>query len=378
MSGAHAFLAPSSAHRWRICALAPSLEARHPETEESPASLEGTAAHWVVQRTLEGAPPTIGDQAPNGVPTTREMLEGAELAQESIERALGQGWRTALVIERAVQIPRVHKRANWGTPDYYAWGPGGLHVWDYKFGHDVVEAFENWQLIDYVAGILDAAGVDGYAEQRTPVHMHVIQPRAHHRAGPVRSWSVKASDLRAHINILANQAAIATSPNPPATPSPVACKHCRGRHACEALQRSAYSAADQAKEGNAADLSPHALGLELRALTRAQALLDARVSGLQAEAEAAIKRGQLVPFWVMESTPGRLKWSKPTPEVLMLGQMMGFDLAAPPDAITPTQAKAAGMPAALVDAYSTRPSGTAKLKPDDGSKARLTFSPSVT
>ena len=380
MAGLHAFLAPSAAGRWVKCALSARLEAAYPEAADSPASLEGTAAHWVVQRTLEGSPPVVGSQAPNGVGVTLEMLEAADLVIEAIEARLGRNWRKILVIERRVHIPRVHPTQCSGTPDYTAWVrlPNGLpmlFVIDFKYGHGVVEVFENWQLITYAAGKLDEIGGD---ESDAFVTMVVIQPRSHHKDGPVRQWVERAANLRAHINILAAAALKACSPEPTATPDPDACEHCRGRHACVAVQRSAYSAADRGRRGEAVELTPHALGLELRALSRAKALLEARESGLASEAEALIKQGQHVPFWSMESTPGRLAWNKPASEVLALGAMMGVDIAAPASPITPTQAKKAGLPDSIVNLYASRPAGAAKLVPDDGTKARLTFTSSNT
>lgn len=380
---AHAFLAPSSAHRWVRCPLSASLEAAYPETEASPSSLEGTAAHWVVQMLLQGTPAALDMQAPNGVAVTQEMLEAAELVRDDIVATLGPQWAQSLVVERRVEIPRVHPTHNWGTPDYRAWsrlnnGRLCLHLWDFKFGHGIVDAFENWQLIDYAAGLLTEAGIDGLRDQETVVDMCVIQPRAYHRDGPVRRWRVVASDLRDSINRLANSAAEALGANPKACPTPEGCKDCLGRHACEALQRAAYAAADKGGQYGALDLSPHALGLELRALKRAQALLEARTTGLEAQAVAAIKAGALVPFWMMEAVPGRLAWSRPAEEVFALGEMLGLKLQKDPEPITPTQAKAAAKAAkidgALFDAYATRPAGAAKLVADTGAKAQLIFS----
>lgn len=384
---AHAFLAPSSAPRWVRCALSASLEAAYPETEASPASIEGTAAHWAVQMLLQGTPAAVDVQAPNGAAITQEMLEGAELVRDDIFATLGPNWGQFLAVERPVQIRRVHPTHNWGTPDYRAWsrlnnGRLCLSVWDYKYGHGIVEAFENWQLLDYACGLLDEAGIDGIKDQETVVDLAIIQPRAFHRDGPVRHWRVLASDLRGYFNQLAHAAALAVSANPKATPTPEGCENCRGRHACEALQRAAYTAAAKGEEYGALDVSPHALGLELRTLKRAQKLLDARVSGIEAQAAASIKQGVLVPFWAMESTPGRLAWSKPAPEVFALGDMLGLKLQKDPEPITPTQAKAAAKAAKvsgdIIDAYATRPIGAVKLVPDDGTKARLTFSTSNT
>lgn len=381
MSG-HAFLAPSSAFRWVRCALSASLEAAYPETEESPSSLEGTAAHWAVQMLLQGTPVAIGTQAPNGVAITQEMLEAAEMVRDDIAATLGADWAKLLVIERPVRIQRIHPTQNWGTPDYRAWArlPDGrlrLYIWDFKFGHGVVEAFENWQMIDYVSGLLDEADIDGLREQNVTVEMTVIQPRAFHRDGPVRRWRVAATDLRPYWNRLATQATLATGENPPALPTPEGCANCKGCGHCEALMRAGGHAADQGQHYAAVDLSPHALGLQLRHLKRAQALLDACVSGLEAQAAAAIKGGVAVPFWAMESAPGRLAWSKSDDEVFALGDMLGVNLKRPPEPITPPQAKAAAkaakIPTDIIDAYATRQAGAAKLVADDGTKARLIF-----
>lgn len=381
----HAPLPPSSAHRWVLCAMSASLEAAYPETEASPQSLEGTAAHWAVQMLLQGTPVAVDTQAPNGVAITLEMLEGAELVRDDIVQTLGSDWATYLVIERRVQIPRVHPD-NWGTPDYRAWsrmanGRLCLHIWDFKYGHEIVEAFENWQLIDYTAGALHEAGINGLQDQEVVVDMRVIQPRAYHRDGPVRSWRVVASDLRAYFNRLEMAAEDATSTQPTASPHPDACKNCKGRFACEANQRAAYFAADYGKHYRPLEMSAHAMGLELRELTRARALLDSRVSGLEAQIASRIKSGERVPFWMFESNPGRLAWTKPAAEVVAFGQILGLDLAAEPDVITPTQAKAKAKAAKIapeiIDAFAARPAGAIKLVQDDGSQARKIFWRSV-
>ena len=382
MTDQHAFLAPSAAHRWVQCPASPKMEALHPEPEDSPESMEGTAAHWVNQMTLAGTPPAIDSATPNGVIVTGEMLEGAELVVEAVDQMLGAAGRAYLVVEQRVAIPRVHAQ-NWGTPDYRAWtrAPDNrlvLNMLDYKFGHGIVEAFENWQLIDYVAGCLSEAGITGLADQNVIVDMCVIQPRSFHKDGPVRHWRVLASDLRGHINRLAMAAEDATSADPGCSPAPAACKHCLARHACTALQRTAYMASDLAYKAESLDMTPQHLGLELRMLYRARDLLNARISGQEAQAVSHITVGKRqVPWWAMEATSGRRGWIRPAAEVIALGNLMGVNLAKDPDVITPTQARKAGLLDSLVDAYSHVPPGTAKLVPDDGAKARRVFTKEV-
>src|SRR5205085_9695018 len=102
-----------------------------------------------------------------------------------------------LHVEGLIEISILHD-LNWGTPDAWVYSPRSLtlDVFDFKFGHGFVSEFENWQLIGYAAGFLESLGIDGHADQALRVNLHVVQPRAYHRAGPVRTWSVLASDLR--------------------------------------------------------------------------------------------------------------------------------------------------------------------------------------
>lgn len=279
-----------------------------------------------------------------------------------------------LHVEEPVRIPSVHGE-NWGTPDawYYDTSKGTLFIWDMKFGHGFVDCFENWQILDYAAGILDSLGIDGAADQHIRVKMTIVQPRSYHRDGPVRSWSVMASDLRPYFNKLRAAAEAATSMAPVATVDPVrACKHCPGRHACEAFQRAAYTGFDVAMASAPLELSPHALGLELRMIQHYVKVLTARATGLEEQALATIRRGQIVPFFGVEQSAGREAWTRPVEEVIALGDMMGVALAKP-GAITPKQAIKAGLPAEVVAQYSETPRGAIKLVPDNGTAARKIF-----
>lgn len=369
----HAVLAPSSAARWVACAGSVSLAARYPE-EDTQAALDGTAAHWAASELLYGRLIDVGLVAPNGVTLTDEMIEAAELYVDHIDAALSDSHltRAALHVEERVNMPSVHP-LNWGTPDAWFYSHGGLHLvmFDFKFGHKHVEVFENWQLVDYAEGVLSSLEVDGYDDQCITVDLFIIQPRSHHKDGPIRNWTLRGSDLRPYINQLRNAAEASQMPDAVCTPNPE-CEFCPGRHACEALQRSGYKAVELSGMSVPVEMPTPALGLELRILQRARARLDARITGLEEQVLVHIKNGSLVPGYAVEQTVGREAWTKPPAEVIALGQMFGHELAKP-GVITPAQARKAGIPAEVIQEFSERPRGGLKLVADDGTQARKVF-----
>lgn len=375
----HAFLPPSGANSWVVCALWPTMNQRFPELEEGVEAAEGTAAHFVFEEQLYQRPVALGQAAPNGVPVSLEMLEGADLYVEEVGRAYASLASVShYQVEQRVAIPAVHPN-NWGTPDTWIFGHNPttgrarLIVLDYKFGHGFVEVFQNWQLVDYASGLLDQLGVDGLADQFIDVEFVVVQPRSYHRDGPVRRWTTRASELRPLVNKLAGMAEAAHMPNPVARPDPEACKHCPGRHACEPLQRATFHAMDVAGMSTPLDMSVEAMGLELRMLERARKLMDARASGLAEQLEHALASGQSSPHYHLAPGESKLVWIKPAEEVLALGQVLGVDLAKPRVPITPTQAKRL-MDPALLALYSERTRAALELQPVDTTQTRKIFS----
>lgn len=375
MSGQHAFLPPSGADIWVKCAAAPSMWVRYPEVESEEAR-EGTAAHWSFEQLLSGQPVCVGLVAPNGVVLTDEMVEGAEMYVADIEDTLAnipEDVRPVLHVEERVMIPNIHVN-NWGTPDTWAYFPEAkfLYIWDYKFGHDYVDVFENMQLVDYTNGILDQLGIDGSTDEYLTVFMTIIQPRCYHRDGPVRRLAVRASELRGTFNILRAAAEAACRPNPAATVNPK-CKHCSGRHACESLQREAYRAAALSRVSIPLDLPPAAAGLELTMLRQALAALKARVSGLEESVFSSLQLGERVPGWFVEYPAGRQVFNRPVPEVLALGDLMGIPLKKEAT-VTPKQAIKLGIPEEVINSISETPRGSPKLVTDNLTVMRKVFS----
>ena len=387
----HAILPCSSAGIWGKpggCTGWPMMAQAFPELEDSVDSLEGDASHEIAEGLVNdaktGSPNPRntaadweGKTSAKGVVFTEEMFDGAKIYADDIkavmlERQVFGG--PALRVEQRVEVPKVHAH-NWGTPDcaLYDEKKATLYIWDYKFGRVVVEAFENWQAMNYAAGLFSELGIDGHLDQFTRVKIRIVQPRAYHREGVIREWSFVASDLRGHINSLKFNAEEAMGPNAKFRTGPH-CQHCPGRHACPPALKAGLSMFEATGIPIPVELPPEAVGVQLAIIKRARKQLEFLESGFEEQVKGLLRAGKSVPGWCMSGAGvGKPKWSKPVGEVLMLGDMMSVDLRKPAEAVTPIQAGKLGIDAAVITAYSTKPPTAAKLESDDGSRARQIF-----
>lgn len=371
MTAAHSELPPSGSARRVQCPQSATLELLYPEDGDSPEAAEGVAAHWAVAEQLSGRLVDVGVVAPNGVVLTVEMAEAADLTFDYVTRVLApHGLRPSDGhVEQRVQIPRVHPKS-WGTPDYWIKLPDRLFLLDFKFGHRHVPAIDNMQLVEYLAGVTDDGTNDLMNDYA--ILAVIVQPRSYSADGPIREWRTKRTALRALINVASTAAHEAMGATPRARTGDE-CRDCRARHACPVLQREGFAAMDEAKHVSPLVMPPAGASLELRMARRAQKLLAARVTGLEEQITASLKRGERVPGWSLASGSGRERWKMPAAEVLALGAMMGVDIAKPAEPITPTQARAKGLDPSVVDAAAERPASAASLVVDDGAAMRAVF-----
>lgn len=329
--------------------------------------MEGTAAHWCFEQMFAGVIPEVGTSAPNGILITDEMLDGAELYVDTVRSMVPDGVK--LYVEDKLMMSNVIHDANWGTPDTFAIAPSVVWLFDYKYGHRYVEEFENWQCIDYVAGIYQA--LQGKVPDSTVVHITIVQPRVFNRGKPVRTWTTTIGALKPYWAKLAAAAPMAMCDDAPCVPGDW-CEFCNGRHACEALQRTALAATDQAFSSIPLVLPPLAAARELRSMQRAATMLEARITGLQQQLLDLCRAGVNVPHYSIERAQGRQRWIRSVPEVIALGQMFGLKLDKP-STITPKQAIKAGVPAGVVAQMSDEPLGEWRLVEATTDKARKIF-----
>lgn len=358
------------------------MEMMYPETEESDESREGTASHELAATMADSASrartnwPTnaVGQAASNGVVWSQESYDGAEMYADAIHDVMTSTGVFTPKIEQRVDISRIHPES-WGTPDNWLFDKKTqtLYIWDYKYGHRSVEVRENWQLIEYTAGILDELEVDGHHDQSITVVMTIVQPRAPHRDGPIRNWTVKASDLRGHFNRLALVEAAALGPDPD-TCTGAECRDCTARHACDTLQAAGGSVMEFIGKPIPVNLDVDALGTELVLLYKAEELLKARKSGLVAQAEGSIQSGENVLGWAIEQGYGRQKWSEDSDSIIQMCDLLGIDVRKPAEPKTPKQVLKLGVDESVIKEYSFIPRTDAKLVPSTQTIAAAVFS----
>jgi len=387
----HAPLMPSASAQWVKCAGSVTLQAGIPE-EDSQASMEGTAAHWVCEQVLRSfikpdagiltSNDLIGKQAPNGVVIDEEMWDAAKIYVDDIlEVCTRHGNMQGLRIEERVNMPEIHDDC-WGTPDCGLYVPSAntLYVWDFKYGHGGVSAFENWQMICYTIGLLKKIVKEGdhpLQDYGINVVIRVVQPRCYDGKGSIREWLVPAVNLRGHLTILNQAASSAISVNAICVTGPQ-CKHCTGAHKCKALRDSTANVIDHSGDAIPAGMTEVALGYELDKLNAAAALIEIRKNALVVDAEYRIRNGSAVPGWNMVQGYGHNKWTDPSTAPAVIKMMTGVDVMAEPEMLTPSKAiallKKSKVDPAVIAPFYKKPPTSLKLKVDDGSKARQIFS----
>lgn len=240
----HAPLAPSGGGRWGLCAVSPRRCKGLPNTDTEE-SKRGTAAHVVLERTVNGG------QYSTFVPNV-ELLDETdyEAVNVTYEYLKGQQGKLRIYAESRVDIGGQFGRDDcWGTMDIKMFKGHEIELVDYKNGMEVVEVFENKQLLLYALGV--AAEFTHPFPDDYPIRLTIAQPRAEvrgaHPDGPIRSWVVTYGELMNKWAPYFKERMEATDdPNAPANPSSEACRWCLAKSVpgrCPELENKSLAAA---------------------------------------------------------------------------------------------------------------------------------------
>ena len=241
---AHSKYSASSADRWTHCPASVALIEEAPEPPSSPYAEEGTLAHECLEAFLtngEGEIETTIMQLQADVPYyTMDMIEHAQEAAHHIWKKLKeQSPNAKLFCETKFKLDFIHPDFG-GTADAVIVDPyGKLVVYDFKYGAGVpVDAKNNKQMITYGLG---AAHLHDY--DFTEVELVIIQPRAEHRDGPIRSHTMTIDELVEYRDLFSKAIEACEDPMAPFNASPKACRFCPAKVICPEISNRAMAQA---------------------------------------------------------------------------------------------------------------------------------------
>lgn len=363
-------LRPSAAGLWVRCAGYATMAARYPELPGSnEVREEGTAAHWVAYEVGNNRDVPEGTISPNGVEVTAEMLEGV-----GEYLAVLRSWGVPVYMECPVSIPSIHPECG-GTVDAWSWDAVKriLRVADLKFGFNPVDAFENWQLLAYVRGVLDyLQSLYGKFTEHFTVELTIVQPRGYGH-DVVKTWRVNSEKLIPYmerLKVAAHHAvAVRDGVHDPMVGSAPAytagphCFYCEASAHCATLQRASLQLIDVSTDHGSLELTATQAADELRRLDRAIKVMEARQAGLEGQVKHAIENENFIHRnFEMGNGSGRTVWREGmTLQAIAIAKLMGKDIAKPVAALTPKQAMLK-IPGPVLEGFTEHRPGTRKLR----------------
>jgi len=248
----HSLNSPSSFSRRIGCPGSANMERDLPN-ESSIYADEGTAAHQLGEDCLrKGDRPeeyrgeiiVVEKEGPRReFEVNADMIEAVNVMVDHCTPLLGRH-----MIEHKFALPFLGPDEK-GTSDftaltlnYFDWEDGLtkniLHVVDYKHGKGVpVEAKDNVQGLCYGLG----AAKEFQHEKWDILRITIVQPRAYHDDGPVRSWDVPRDELFDYMLSFAAAAKATEDPNAPLQVGKW-CRFCKAKIQCPAQLKNAQDA----------------------------------------------------------------------------------------------------------------------------------------
>lgn len=259
-----------------------------------------------------------------------------------------------------------------GTPDnwQFIFDDSVLRILDLKYGHGVVEVYENWQLLTYAFLVWEhlLRVYPGRFDMFKTIELVVVQPRANHPAGPVRRWSFDADLIRNYRNRVIDAMRRAAHENPDIATG-AHCRYCPGLLACQGAAIAASYAIEYAGTLVHGKMSPGTLSYEMDLVGRAFKMLRDRQTALVEMGLALNKAGVVVPGWESRRDPGALAWNGK--QAVAIGDLMDVDLRQPEKPVTPTQAiNRKLLTEKQVQALASRSMGSPSFKRVDHARAK--------
>lgn len=340
MQSSHAKLAPSASHRWINCPGSIRMCENVGSTETEYAA-EGTAAHDLAACCLmlgKDAVDYAGEAFAVGkfeFVVDDEMIEAVQLYVDHVRGLIDSAKGEAeFDYEQRLDMRHIHPDV-WGTGDtvIYLVEECWLHVVDLKYGKGVVvEAKQNPQLFTYGAG----AARRYHNRPLRGITLWIVQPRAPHKDGPIRSFEADLLELLEFEEELRVRAEATDDENAPLNPGDW-CRFCPALATCPAAKAKATENAitefaaltDEGPEG----MTPDQI---------ASVLLEADyifnwVKAVQEFAHAEAVAGRHIPGFKLVAKRATRKWKDEEEATEELSAILGDAIYVDPKLRSPAQ-----------------------------------------
>jgi hypothetical protein len=305
---AHASFGASNAKRRMACPGSLNAEAKFPDTS-SPFAELGTAAHELGEYCLENDIDdvfTMLGRTFNDHPVDDNMASAVRIYVDYVRSIAEEEAPALLKLEQRFSLEALDPpMPMFGTSDCTIYGKtsGNLWVIDYKHGQGVaVDAEDNPQLKYYALGAVLKIG------DRAPInaiHTAIVQPRAPHVLGSIRTHSYTKDEILDFGTDLIDAAHAAMKPDAPLIAGDH-CKFCKASGTCSALRSNALAVA-QDEFGvvrGIEDLTPEEVANYMDKIP----LLEEWIKSIRRHAHTMLETGQTLPgFKLVEKRPTR-RW----------------------------------------------------------------------
>jgi hypothetical protein len=356
-------LQPSNANLWVRCPLAGNVlssghyHATHDlHAVEGDARREGTCAHWAAEAVLteraETVAELIGQVHPNGWVVDEEMARHAQAYVDYV-----RGFGPVAAAERIIEMWGLIR----GRLDTHSSTGPVVRIFDFKYGHRIVEAEENYPMLCYGLGVVEQLPYE------VDIELHVYQPRPHHPDGPARVWRVHRTDIIGLAMWLYQRAADCF--NEPKGQPGTQCVDCPANRSCHALAATNYYQTSVIQDDRMTSHTAAELARKLQFLRLAKVLTDGALYAIEAEAEARMGRGEYIPGHVMSVNKGNRRFTVPMNQVQTITGVYPYKITE----LTPAELEAKGVARHTLDTITTRPTVSRKISADPEKVARRMF-----
>jgi hypothetical protein len=294
-------LRPSASSIWTKCAANPRISSTaRTFANETDAAREGTCAAWVAEQVLKGQAASCLDMLnavhENGWVVDHEMVYHVQGYVDKV-RSRGGTINAEQFVRLTDEIAGTYDSSTVSGDETTLYGD------DLKYGYKIVDVYECTQLIIYLYA--------EYIRLNNPKITHAVlgiyQPRAYHPEGIHRTWRITIDELYQRARDIAAAGQLCQDPNAPAKTG-FHCEYCKGRGECATLAADNYANYERVESAKQGQLSAEELSNELTFLERAEAMLKARKTAIEAEANERIGSGEFVRGWGQEDRYGHRKF----------------------------------------------------------------------